>query len=229
MGHPILESPLLFPRTVCSYLSEGKEEKTTKKETGKPVWKTKAPKSFTRGCQGGKQTHRQAHLYTLSSGIFITEPGNILFPLGGFGRGPAPSQHLPRLWNGAGALCSPGRNAPHRSGNGSGAAGAETLGAAAKKSACPSLTRASQLKRSRVPALLLRATSVGLSHDVLVSLRQDLWRHDVLLDQASINLPRATESSPPATCRRRTQHRVHFALCLCRSHPGTLEETQGLH
>lgn len=83
MGHPILESPLLFPRTVCSYLSEGKEEKTMKKETGKPVWKTKAPKSFTRGCQGGKQTHRQAHLYPLSSGVFITEPGNILFPLGG--------------------------------------------------------------------------------------------------------------------------------------------------
>lgn len=148
---------------------------------------------------------------------------------GGVGRGPAPSQHLPRLWNGAGALCSPGRNAPHRSGNGSGAAGAETLGAAAKKSACPSLTRASQLKQSRVPALLLRATSVGLSHDVLVSLRQDLWRHDVLPDQVSINLPRANESSPPATCRRRTQRRVHFALCRCRSHPGTLEETQGLH
>lgn len=148
---------------------------------------------------------------------------------GGFGRGPAPSQHLPRLWNGAGALCSPGRNAPHHSGNGSGAAGAETLGAAAKKSACPSLTRASQLKQSRVPALLLRATSVGLSHDVLVSLRQDLWRHDVLPDQVSINLPRANESSPPATCRRRTQRRVHFALCRCRSHPGTLEETQGLH
>lgn len=126
-------------------------------------------------------------------------------------------------------LCNPGRNAPHRSGNGSGAAGAETLGAAAKKSACPSLTRASQLKQSRVPDLLLRATSVGLSHDVLVSLRQDLWWHDVLLDQASINLPRATESSPPATCRRRTQRRVHFALCRCRSHPGTLEETQGLH
>lgn len=100
MGHPILESPLLFPRTVSSYLSEGKEEKTMKKETGKPVWKTKAPKSFTRGCQGGKQTHRQAHLYPLSSGIFITEPGNILFPLGGVWKGPgsipAPSQAVER-------------------------------------------------------------------------------------------------------------------------------------
>lgn len=200
-----------------------------KKETGKPVWKTKAPKSFTRGCQGGKQTHRQAHLYPLSSGIFITEPGNILFPLGGGLEG---ARLHPSTFPGCGTergLCNPGRNAPHRSGNGSGAAGAETLGAAAKKSACPSLTRASQLKQSRVPALLLRATSVGLSHDVLVSLRQDLWRHDVLPDQVSINLPRANESSPPATCRRRTQRRVHFALCRCRSHPGTLEETQGLH
>lgn len=162
------------------------------------MWKMKALKSFTPGCQGGKQT--QTHMHTSIQAtpryFFITEPENILFPpradriCKGPDSSPAP---FPGCKMNQGLFAARAETL-HRAGNGSRAAGAERRGARAKKATRPSPTRPS--KAQSVTALLpfsclLYAASVALSHDDLAASKQDLWQYSLLPYQASINLPSA--------------------------------------
>lgn len=91
---------------------------------------------------------------------------------------------FPRLQNERGTL------QPHRAGNGSGVAGAETWGARAKKAARPGLTRPSKAQSvvTLLPvSCLLYSVSLELSRDDLAALKQDLWQYSLLPFQASIN------------------------------------------
>lgn len=64
---------------ISGYLkSEGERQKNHQEETGRPLWKMKALKTFTGGCQGVKQT--QTHVPTSyprkPQVFFTTKPGN---------------------------------------------------------------------------------------------------------------------------------------------------------
>lgn len=115
----------------------------------------KVPKSSTRGCQGGKQTQTHVHISIHTTHRHFSKPSLETFSfhqgLTGFVRDSAPAPHLSQApkWTGDSAAW---REMPHYAGNGRRAAGAETRGGRAKKSAHPSPTR---LCKARSIATLL--------------------------------------------------------------------------
>lgn len=141
-------SPRLLPWKVCSYLrSERKDKDIIKRrqedQCGK--WKLKNP-SHKVVREANKHRHTHMPLSTTPQTFIITEPGNILFPLWVKRtlRNLAPAPHLSQAAKWTMGSLQPKEKQPHLAGNGSGAAGADTWGAQAKRAACPSPTRPSK-------------------------------------------------------------------------------------